>query len=148
MAKSKQAGPTGAAGSTLGAARTKKNAQPKLASTKASKSKAAAGARPGTPASKKVVARKSSAPLSGKTWSDRREGIARRLREIRQDLFGKSGGPEVARQLGLPARTWYGYETGATVPAEVLLALIELTGANPMYVLFGKEPKYPHRLEP
>ena len=148
MAKWKQAGPTGAANSMLGAARTKKKAQPKVAPAKASKPTAAPGSRPGTPASKKAAGRKSSGPRSGKNWSGRRDGIARRLREIRQELFGEMGGPELARRLGLPARTWYGYETGVTVPAEVLLAFLEMTGANPMYVLFGKEPKYTRSLEP
>lgn len=30
--------------------------------------------------------------------------ISRRLREIREELFGPHGGPELARRLGLPAR--------------------------------------------
>jgi hypothetical protein len=68
--------------------------------------------------------------------------LSRRLREIRQELFGDHGGPELARRLNLPARTWYNYETGVTVPAEVLLGFIEQTGANPMYLLSGEGPKY------
>ena len=42
----------------------------------------------------------------------------------------------------LPARTWYNYETGVTVPAEVLLGFIEQTGANPIWLLTGEGPKY------
>ena len=57
--------------------------------------------------------------------------LSRRLREIRQESFGEHGGPELARRLNLPARTWYNYETGVTVPAEVLLSFIEQTSANP-----------------
>jgi hypothetical protein len=64
------------------------------------------------------------------------------LREIRQEIFGEHGGPELARRLGLPARTWYNYETGVTVPAEVLLSFIEQTGANPMYLISGEGPRY------
>ena len=68
--------------------------------------------------------------------------LSRRLREIRQELFGDHGGPELARRLSLPARTWYNYETGVTVPAEVLLSFIEQTGANPLYLISGEGPKY------
>ncbi|QEH36024.1 hypothetical protein OJF2_45820 [Aquisphaera giovannonii] len=68
--------------------------------------------------------------------------LSRRLREIRQEIFGEHGGPELARRLGLPARTWYNYETGVTVPAEVLLSFIEQTGANPMYLISGEGPRY------
>jgi len=68
--------------------------------------------------------------------------LSRRLREIRQDLFGDHGGPELARRLRLPARTWYNYETGVTVPAEVLLAFIDQTGANPVWLLSGEGSRY------
>lgn len=73
--------------------------------------------------------------------------ISRRLREIRQELFGEHGGPELARRLNLPARTWYNYETGVTVPAEVLLTFIEETGTNPLWLLSGQGPKYRRGLE-
>ncbi|MEO6810403.1 MAG: S24 family peptidase, partial [Isosphaeraceae bacterium] len=49
--------------------------------------------------------------------------------------------------LNLPARTWYNYETGVTVPAEVLLAFIDQTGTNPHWLLNGEGPKYRHGLE-
>jgi hypothetical protein len=68
--------------------------------------------------------------------------LSRRLREIRQELFGEHGGPELARRLSLPARTWYNYETGVTVPAEVLLGFIDQTGANPLWLLSGEGMKY------
>ncbi len=68
--------------------------------------------------------------------------ISRRLREVRQELFGEHGGPELARKLGLPARTWYNYETGVTVPAEVLLSFIDQTGANPFWLLSGEGDRY------
>jgi hypothetical protein len=68
--------------------------------------------------------------------------LSRRLREIRQELFGEHGGPELARRLGLPARTWYNYETGVTVPAEVLLSFIDVTGCSPVWLLSGDGSKY------
>jgi hypothetical protein len=68
--------------------------------------------------------------------------LSRRLREIRQEIFGEHGGPELARRLNLPARTWYNYETGVTVPAEVLLGFIEQTGVNPTWLLNGEGPRY------
>lgn len=73
--------------------------------------------------------------------------ISRRLREVRQELFGEHGGPELARRLDLPARTWYNYETGVTVPAEVLLGFIDQTGTNPLWLLGGEGPKYRRGLE-
>jgi hypothetical protein len=68
--------------------------------------------------------------------------ISRRLRDVRQELFGEHGGPELARRLSLPARTWYNYETGVTVPAEVLLAFIDQTSANPVWLLSGDGERY------
>ncbi|RUL89268.1 helix-turn-helix domain-containing protein [Tautonia sociabilis] len=73
--------------------------------------------------------------------------ISLRLREVRQELFGEHGGPELARRLNLPARTWYNYETGVTVPAEVLLAFIDQTGVNPIWLLSGSGPRYRRGLE-
>jgi hypothetical protein len=48
----------------------------------------------------------------------------------------------LARQLGLPVRTWYNYESGVTVPAEVILRIIELTSVEPMWLLHGQGPKF------
>ncbi|MGE3821115.1 MAG: S24 family peptidase [Isosphaeraceae bacterium] len=68
--------------------------------------------------------------------------LAERLSQLRGELFGDRGGPELARQLGLPVRTWYNYESGVTVPAEVILKIIELTSAEPMWLLHGRGPKF------
>ena len=68
--------------------------------------------------------------------------ISQRLREVRQEMFGDHGGPELARRLNLPARTWYNYETGVTVPAEVLLAFIDQTSANPVWLLSGEGERF------
>jgi hypothetical protein len=68
--------------------------------------------------------------------------LAERLSSLRAELYGDRGGPELARQLGLPVRTWYNYESGVTVPAEVILKIIELTSVEPIWLLHGQGPKY------
>lgn len=68
--------------------------------------------------------------------------LAERLTSLRSELYGDRGGPELARQLGLPVRTWYNYESGVTVPAEVILRIIELTAVEPLWLLHGKGVKY------
>src|SRR5271154_2728336 len=70
--------------------------------------------------------------------------LSRRLREIRQETFGEHGGPELARRLNLPPPTRYNYETGVTVPAEVLLSFIDETSANPTWLLSGVGEKFQH----
>jgi hypothetical protein len=75
-----------------------------------------------------------------------KSSLAERLRQVRTHLFGERGGPEMARRLGLPIRTWYNYESGVTVPAEVVLKFIEMTGVDPVWLLRGTgEPfREPH----
>lgn len=68
--------------------------------------------------------------------------LAERLSTLRAELFGDRGGPELARKLGLPIRTWYNYESGVTVPAEVVLKIIELTSVEPLWLLHGKGAKF------
>ncbi len=68
--------------------------------------------------------------------------IAGRLRLIRSEIFGKHGGPELADQLGLPFRTCINYETGVTIPGEVLLQFLIITDSEPLWVLCGEGPKY------
>jgi hypothetical protein len=68
--------------------------------------------------------------------------LAERLRQVRTELFGERGGPEMARRLGVPVRTWYNYEAGVTVPAEVVLRFVELTAVEPLWLLHGKGPKF------
>jgi hypothetical protein len=151
MAKRKQAEPASAASPTLGATRTKKvkTTQPKPAPTKAKKAQSVPKSRPAAATPKKAARPKSTPFLSGNPIGIRTQ-IAERLREIRQELFGERGGPELARRLNLPARTWYNYETGigVSIPAEVLLGFIEQTGADPWWVLSGKGSKYRRRDEP
>ncbi|QDV38010.1 LexA family transcriptional regulator [Tautonia plasticadhaerens] len=68
--------------------------------------------------------------------------LAHRLKEIRTEQYGERGGPELARRLNLPIRTWYNYETGVTVPSEVLLRFIELTEVEPLWLLHGQGSKF------
>src|SRR6478609_2905338 len=68
--------------------------------------------------------------------------LAERLAVLRLELFGERGGPEMARRLGIPVRTWYNYEGGVTVPAEVVLKIIELTSVEPLWLLHGRGSKY------
>jgi hypothetical protein len=70
--------------------------------------------------------------------------LAERLAALRSELFGDRGGPEMARRLGIPVRTWYNYEGGVTVPAEVILKIIELTSVEAGWLLHGEEPKFRH----
>jgi steroid delta-isomerase-like uncharacterized protein len=77
-----------------------------------------------------------------------RQDMAARIRAVREDRFGEHGGPELARRLNLPARTWYNYENGVTVPAEVLLGFIEETGVNPVWLLNGEGPQYQSGKQP
>src|SRR5271155_80902 len=72
--------------------------------------------------------------------------LAERLTALRSELYGDRGGPEMARRLGIPVRTWYNYEGGVTVPAEVILKIIELTAVEAGWLLHGEEPKFRNQL--
>lgn len=71
-----------------------------------------------------------------------KDALSARLVALRTEFFGTRGAPEMARHLGLPVRSWYNYERGATVPGEVILRLIELTSAEPAWLLDGSGPQY------
>ena len=68
--------------------------------------------------------------------------LAERLKNVRVALFGEHGGPQLAHLLGIPARTWYNYEIGVTVPAEVILRFIDVTFVEPRWLLNGQGEKY------
>ena len=72
--------------------------------------------------------------------------LAERLAALRSELYGDRGGPEMARRLGIPVRTWYNYEGGVTVPAEVILRIIELTAVEAGWLLHGEEPKFRNQI--
>jgi len=81
--------------------------------------------------------------------------LGARLRLIREEVYGPNGIISLAHALGLSAETWKSYEeTGDFVPAQVLLRFIELTGADPLWLLSGKGDRYragtrrmPHRTD-
>src|SRR5437773_4095748 len=71
-----------------------------------------------------------------------RLALAGRLVVLRSKLFGVRGGPEMARLLGIPIRSWYNYEKGVAVPAEVILKIIKLTSVEVDWLLEGQEPMF------
>ena len=74
--------------------------------------------------------------------SGRRIALAHRVREIRRELYGASGERILAEDLGLPVRTWRNYEAGVSIPATVILRLIEITGANAGWLLTGRGDRF------
>ena len=71
--------------------------------------------------------------------------LAKRLKQIRMELFGEHGGPELGRLLKIPARTWHNYELGVTVPAEVIFRFIDATSVEPKWLLTGEGTRYRER---
>lgn len=71
----------------------------------------------------------------------RKMDLAQRLKQIRLEIFGHRGGPELARRLNLPTRTWYNYEKGVTIPGEILLDFLLLTQVPLENLLTGIEEK-------
>ncbi len=63
--------------------------------------------------------------------------LAARLREIRQDLYGEHGAQFLADALNVHVETWRNYEIGVTVPAHVVLKLIDIARVNPHWLLTG-----------
>jgi hypothetical protein len=78
-------------------------------------------------------------------WQALKSDLARRIREVRQELYGEHGGPLLAEALELPFRTWHNYEAGCTIPAHSILRFIEVTEANPHWLLTGEGEKYTAR---
>jgi hypothetical protein len=81
-------------------------------------------------------------PYQPPDWPVIRHGLAHRVREIRRELYGAHGGPLLAEALELPFRTWHHYEGGQTIPAHSLLRFIEVTDADPHWLLTGEGQKY------
>jgi hypothetical protein len=75
-------------------------------------------------------------------WQAIRYDLARRIREIREELYGAHGGPMLAEALNVPFRTWHDYERGGTIPADSILRFIEVTQADPRWLLTGEGDKY------
>ena len=84
------------------------------------------------------MARRKNAPESIRV----KHGLSERLRSLRTEFYGERGGPDLARKLEIPVRTWYNYENGVTVPAEIILRIVELTLVEPVWLLRGEGPKF------
>lgn len=81
-------------------------------------------------------------PIPNSDWPALKTSLARRIREVREELYGEHGGPLVAEALQIPFRTWLNYEKGCTIPAPSILRFIELTSVNPHWLLTGRGEKY------
>lgn len=75
-------------------------------------------------------------------WQTLKLDLAGRIRVLREELYGEHGGPMLAERLRLPYRTWTNYEDGCTIPAQVILKFIDVTGADPHWLLTGEGAKY------
>jgi hypothetical protein len=73
--------------------------------------------------------------------------IGQRLRQIRVELYGTHGGSKLAANLGIPPRTWYNYEIGVTVPADVILQFLQITSVNPSWLLHGQGERFLSRAD-
>jgi hypothetical protein len=76
-------------------------------------------------------------------WNRRWQSeLAERLREIREYLDGEHGAQFLADALELRVETWRNYESGVTVPAYVILKLIEIARVSPEWLLTGEGEPY------
>jgi len=75
---------------------------------------------------------------NGDDLSRRRRAIGGRLREARESRSWSQA--DLARRLGIPQRTLANYELGQAIPAEVALALLEVAGLSPSWLLHGRGP--------
>ena len=82
---------------------------------------------------------------NGSDWELIKIGLALRVREIREELYGEHGGPILADSLRIPFRTWHDYETGGMIPAQTILRFIEVTEVNPHWLLTGLGNKFRSR---
>ncbi len=71
--------------------------------------------------------------------------LARRVREIRLEMFGHDGIAALSHALNIPARTWEHFEDGITIPASIILQFIEMTGVEPHWLLTGEGARYRDR---
>lgn len=84
-------------------------------------------------------------PSQRSDWLVIKTDLARRVRLVREELYGAHGGPMLAASLELPFRTWHNYETGCTIPAPTILRFIEVTDADPHWLLTGEGERYRSR---
>ena len=68
--------------------------------------------------------------------------LSERVRAVRLDLFGDDGGALLASLLGIPERRVAHMEIDGPIPGHIILAFIEVTGANPSWLLSGEGDRY------
>lgn len=73
---------------------------------------------------------------------NRKLAIARRIREVREELFGVNGIDSMAQALGLPAATWQNYESGVSIPGEAMLAFLVVFGVDARWLLTGEGERF------
>ena len=73
---------------------------------------------------------------------NRKLAIASRLREVRDDLYGANGVDSIAKALNVPVATWLNYESGVTMPGELLLTFLVLVGVDPNWLLTGEGERF------
>lgn len=78
-------------------------------------------------------------------WQAIKLDLAQRVKTVREELFGENGGPLLAQEIGVPFRTWMNYEDGCTIPAHAILMFIEVTDADPHWLLTGEGSPYRSR---
>ena len=83
---------------------------------------------------------------SSEILSNPKAALAERLRLIRLEFFADEGPAGLASMLRLSCSSWSNYENGVTIPDEILLQFLELTGVNPLWLLHGFGEKF--RLPP
>lgn len=66
--------------------------------------------------------------------------ICNRMRQIRLRVFGSRGKARFARELGVRATTYQGYERDRIPPVEVVLRAVEVTGCDLVWLLTGRLP--------
>ncbi len=82
---------------------------------------------------------------SDNSYRQMRPELAARLREIREDLYGEHGAQFLADALDVRVETWRNYEIGVTVPAYVVLKLIDIARVNPHWLLTGQGDPHDYR---
>jgi hypothetical protein len=70
----------------------------------------------------------------------RHRGLAEQFRRARVTHFGDDGVADLSRRLGVPERTWRNYEAGVSMPADVVLRFMKLTGVTACELLQDASP--------
>jgi hypothetical protein len=71
-----------------------------------------------------------------------RRAFLDRLRQIRREVYGEDGVPQLALALGVPPGTWENYEAGVVIPGLVVLEFLCLTGVDPRWLTTGEGDAY------